>query len=122
METEAATDDVTDSIALIEMQRQDARKELGLAAACREALRQLQALLNRERASAQRHDPGPHSANIAALTLQIEKIKRLAGAKKGEQPASTRTGLGQQRAPSRKAPRSPARSKGRRTMGRTGSR
>jgi len=123
MDTETATDDVTDSIAHIEMQRQDAKKESGLAAACREALRKLQELLDRERGSAQEHDPGSgRSANIAALTMQIDKIKRLADGAAPGRRLSTGRGREQQQAASRRAPRGPVRNKGRRTTRRSGGR
>ena len=49
MHGEMASDEVTDSIALIEMHRQEAQKETGLAAACSEALRKLNELLEQEK-------------------------------------------------------------------------
>ena len=123
MSTETATDDVTDSIAHIEMQRQDATKESGLAAACREALRKLNELLDRERVAAQRHDSGTgHSANIAALTLQIDKVKRLAAVRVQGKAISRGPRPEQKQTASRRAPRARASDKGRRTMGRTGGR
>jgi predicted HAD superfamily phosphohydrolase len=57
-DTDIATDVVTDSIAHIEMYRQIATKEAGLAVSCSEALRKLQELLDAERAALQRQESG----------------------------------------------------------------
>jgi hypothetical protein len=123
MDTEIATDDVTDGIAHVEMQRQVATKEAGLAVACREALRKLHELLDRERAALQRRESGAgHSANIDAVTIEIEKVKKLARAASAEGPVSKHLRPGQQQVPRQNARPTPARNKGRGTMGRSGDR
>lgn len=123
MDTEFATDDVTDSIAHIEMYRQIATKEAGLAVSCSEALRKLHELLDRERAALQKQEPGAgHSANINAVTIEIEKVKRLARAAGAEGQVSKQLRSGQQQVPRQNARPTPARNKGRRTMGRPGDR
>ena len=53
MNAETATDEVIDSIAHIEMHRQEMAKEAGLATACTEALRKLHGLLDEEREALQ---------------------------------------------------------------------
>ena len=123
MDTEIATDDVTDSIAHIEMHRQAAAKETGLAVSCSEALRKLHELLAGERAALRRQESGAgHSANIDAVTLEIEKVKKLARAASPEGRVSKQQRSGQQQVPWQNARPSPARNKGRRTMGRSGDR
>ena len=123
MDTEIATDDVTDSIAHIEMHRQIAAKEVNLAVSCSEALRKLHELLHSERATLQRQESGAgHAANINAVMIEIEKVKRLARAASAEGPVSKQLRSGQQQVPWQNARPSPARNKGRRTMGRSGDR
>lgn len=135
MGTEIATDDVTDGIVQIEMYRQLATKEAGLAVSCSEALRKLHELLDRERADLQRQESGTgHSANIDALTNEIEKVKKMARTANGEAPIPKQIRPGQQQLPRQNAPRqnpprqnapprpAPARNKGRRSMGRPGDR
>ncbi len=121
MNTEMASDEVTDSIAHIEMVRQEAAKESGLAAACSEALRKLHELLRSERESAQNAPNAGNSLNIEAVTREIDRVKKLAGG--GSQPGRAReTRPGKQQSPPRKGARGPARAKGRRPMGRNGGR
>jgi hypothetical protein len=118
-----ATDDVTDSIAHIEMQRQDAAKESGRKAACNEALRRLHVLLEGERESQQLHDPSDgHSANIEAVMVEIKKIKKLADDAAPERSFSKPAQPTQQPVVLSDGSRIPARNKSRRTMGRSGSR
>ena len=118
-----ATDEVIDAIAHIEMHRQETQKEAGLAAACSEALRKLHQLLEDEQAASQPHAPDSgHLANIEAVMIEIKRVKKLADI--GSQGAilrRTHTGA-RQAAPRPGGPRNPARSKGRRTMGRRGDR
>lgn len=122
MDPGMASDEVTDSIAHIEMHRQEMAKEAGVAAACNEALRKLHELLKHEQELLQRHAPGTkHSANIEAVTREIGRVKQLAGVKtgaknKGAAPGNQRSGQHPMSLPG--ATRNPARSKGRRTMGR----
>lgn len=121
MDTEIATDDVTVCIAHIEMHRQVATKEAGLAVSCSEALRKLHELLGRERAAVQRHEAAAgHSVNIDAVMIQIEKVKKLARGASAEAPVSKQRRSGQQQVPRQSARPASARNKGRRTMGRPG--
>jgi hypothetical protein len=120
IDTEIATDEVTDSIAHIEMHRQVATKEAGLAISCSEALRKLHELLDGERAALERQEPGVgHSANIDAVTIEIEKVKKLARAASADGPVSKQPNSGQQQVPRQNSRRTPARNKSRRDMGRS---
>jgi hypothetical protein len=121
--TESASDEVTDSIAHIEMHRQEMAKEASLASACSEALRKLQELLKHEQEELQKNGPhSQHTANIAALTGAIEKVKRLTGVKNAGPPSKDRRPEGRRQTPMRGANPGAARNKGRRTMGRRGER
>lgn len=123
MNTEMASDEVTDSIAHIEMHRQEMAKEANLASACNEALRKLHELLKHEQEELQKSGPqSQHTANIAALTGAIERVKRLAGVKNPGPPSKDRRPEGRRQTPMRGANQAPARNKGRRTMGRRGER
>ena len=119
LNAEMATDEVTDQIALIEMYRQETQKESGLAAACNEALRKLQELLEREQQALQQNGPnGEHTANIEAVTRQIQRTRNFAnGAGQGN---SRRAHSQQQRPPRQGDPGNPTRNKNRKTMGRRG--
>ncbi len=119
MNTEMPTDEVTDTIAHIEMQRQDAARETGLAAACSEALRKLHALLAAEQ---QLQPPGAaRSPNVQAVATEIERVKRLAsGSKTRAHPRDRRPGKHQP--PRSDRPRTSGRNKGRRAVGRGGGR
>ena len=81
MNPETATDDILQSIASIESHRRELEKSSGLAASCNEALRQLYRLLDREREALQMHGTGTrrHSVNIGTVTLEITRVKILAG-------------------------------------------
>ena len=103
------------------MHRQEAEKEGGLAAACSEALRKLHELLASERRSLQETPEAGHSPNIEAVTIEIERIKRLAG-HAGQRAGARNPRPNKHQASPRNAPRNPARGKGRRTMGRNGGR
>lgn len=119
MNNEMATDEVTDSIAHIEMQRQDVEKEAGRAAACSEALRKLHELLARERESLQPHAPDAGRApNIEAVTAEIDRVKKLADVTR-QRGSSRNSRPGQHQAPLRDVSRNPGRNKSRRTMGRS---
>ncbi len=122
MNTELATDEVTDGIAHIEMQRQDAEKETGRAAACSEALRKLQELLAHEHASMQQDSPDAgRSANIEAVTSEINRVTRLAGVS-AQRPDSRNARPGRQQKGLRNGPRNSGRHRGRKTMERNGGR
>jgi len=81
MDSETATDDVLRSVASIEMHRRELETAAGLPASCNEALRQLHRLLDNEREALQMHGTGTrrHSANIGTVTLEITRVKILAG-------------------------------------------
>ena len=113
-----ATDEVTDIIANIEMQRQEMVKEAGLAAACSAALRRLHELLDREKEALQLHGSSTgHPANIEAVTIEIKRVKKLAGImSQGSIPKSARPG--QRQVSWQNGPQNPSRNRGRRTMGR----
>ena len=117
-----ATDEVTDIIANIEMQRQEMEKEAGLAAACSEALRKLYELLDREKKALQPHGPSTgHSANIEAVMIEIKRVKKLSGiTSQGSIPKTARPG--QRQVSWQNEPRNPSRNRGRRTMGRSSGR
>lgn len=71
------SDEVIDAIAFIEMHRQESEKESGTGAACAEALPKLQALL--DQLGAETANPADvHAANLAAVTNDIARVKRLA--------------------------------------------
>ena len=123
MENELATDAVTDSIAYIEMHRQVRTTEAGLAVSCSEALRKLRELLDAQRAALRREDSaGGPSADIDALTTEIEKVKRLAGTAGAGGAVPKQPRRAQQEVPRQTARPNPARNKARRTMGRSGER
>jgi len=120
MDPESAADEITDAIAQIEMHRQESARQAGLAPACNEALRKLHEILGEEQDALQRHGPGTrHPENIRALTAAIEKVKKLAVA--GNPGVGHARGQEQKRI-SPSAPHKPPRNRGRRTMGRRGSR
>jgi len=120
--TSSATDEVIDAIADIEMQRQEKEKEAGLAASCSAALGRLHERLDHEKEALQLRGPDAgHQGNVEALTTKIERVKGLTVvASRGPTPASPYRGP--RKASWRNAQRSPARNKGRRTMGRAGGR
>lgn len=122
MSTRMASDEVTDGIAAIEMHRQGTEKESGLAAACSEALRKLQTLLEQEKEALQLHGPDTvHALNVEAVANEIQRVQSMVGNKgQGAMPRNLRP-RGQQLPRPEKA-HSPPRNRGRRTMGRTGGR
>jgi len=121
-ETASAFDEVTDAIADIEMQRQAMEKEGGLAASCSAALRKLHELLDREKEALQLRGPDAgHPENVEAVATEIERVKGLTVIT-SPGPAPRGAYPGQPKAAWRNAHRSPARNRGRRTMGRAGGR
>lgn len=118
--TTPATDEVIARIAEIESQRQAMKKEAGGAASCSSALRKLHELLDREKEALQLRGPDAgHPENVAAVAAEIERVKGLNAI---ANPAPSGAYPGQRQAVWRNAHRSPARNKGRRTMGRAGGR
>ena len=117
-----ATDEVIDAIADIEMHRQEMEKESGLTESCGLALRKLHEVLEREKEVLQHRGPeAGHPENIAAITIEIERVKGLA-VTTGRGPTAGSAYPERQKASWQNARRSPARNKGRRTMGRGGGR
>jgi hypothetical protein len=117
-----ASDEVIDAIAEIEMRRREAEKHAGLAAACSSALRKLHELLDREtetrrQSGAAAGQPG----NVEAVAAEIERLKKLAPVI-GQGPAARNAFPDRKKSSWQDARRSPARNKGRRTMGRAGGR
>ena len=120
--TTPATDEVIDRIAEIASQRQAMEKEAGLAASCSSALRKLHELLDREKEALQLRGPDAgHPENVDAVAIEIERVKGMTGIT-SPGPAPKVAYPGQQRVAWRNAHRSPARNRGRRTMGRAGGR
>ena len=123
MSTGLPTYDVIDDIARIDTHRQEMQKETGPLAAANEALRRLHELLERERHALHVHGPaGGHTANIEAVTAEIDVVKKLIGAGKeaaGRVPAQ---GQPKKRMVHPSVPHNRPRNKGRRTMGRRGDR
>lgn len=120
--TTPATDEVIDRIAEFESQRQAMEKEAGLAASCSSALRKLHELLDREKEALQLRGPDAgHPENVKAVAMEIERVKEIS---RITNPGPTSSGAypGQRKAVWRNAHRSPARNRGRRTMGRAGGR
>jgi hypothetical protein len=113
---------VIDRIAEIESQRQAMQNDAGLAASCSSALRRLHELLDREKTALQQHgtDAG-HPENVEAVAAEIERVKGLA-AITNPGPAPRAAYPGQRKSTWQNAHRSPARNRGRRTMGRAGGR
>lgn len=118
MDNAIASDDVTDLIAGIERHRREMGKEADHALACNEALRKLHEILERERVALQSHQAGTrHAANVEAVTVEIERVKNLAGEK--SQPAGARGPLhAHHQASLESGARNYPRIRARRTMGR----
>ncbi len=123
MSTRLVSDEVTDGIAAIEVHRQGTEKESGLAAACSEALRKLQALLEQEKANlALNSQDAVLQANVDAVENELRRVQSLAGIKgQGSGPRIPRMREQQGQRPDNK-PHNPARNRGRRSMGRNGGR
>ncbi len=122
METIPATDEVLDVIASIEVQRQEMEKESGHAASCSSALRKLHELLDHEKEALQLRGPDAgHPENVEAVTIEIERVKRLTVVTR-QRPEPRSAYPGQRKMSWRNAQRSPARNRGRKTMGRAGGR
>jgi hypothetical protein len=138
MNDQLASDEVTDSIAHIEMHRQEAVKDSGLAHACSEALRKLQELLEQVKTGAE-HDipPGSRPINVEAVTQEIRKVKGMAGNANhnhgqnhghnhghnaGQENGRQQRGGGQPQQQQPRPPHGQPRNKGRRSMGRNSGR
>lgn len=122
METILATDEMIDAIAEIEARRQAMEQEAGAAAASSGALRRLHELLDGAREALRLHGPNAgHPANVDAVTIEIERVKKLAritspgSLSRNMRPEPRQVSL-------RSGTRIPPRNKGRRTMGRAGGR
>jgi len=115
----APSDEVLDLIGSIAMHRQAREHDLGSGAAParNEALRKLDELLAHEREALQAHGPGGrHSANIAAVMLELVKVGSSPEPSAAQAGYARRNQWGQVSQPG--ASRNFSRHKGRRTMGR----
>jgi hypothetical protein len=122
MTTRMASDEVTDGIAAIEMHRQGTEKESGLAAACTEALRKLQALLEQEKEALQLHGPDSiYAINVEAVANAINRVQSMVGRKNHSAMPKNARPRGQTMPRPEKSHNSP-RNRGRRTIGRSGGR
>lgn len=122
LETILATDEVVDAIAEIELQRQAMGQEGGAAAAASGALRRLHVLLDGAREALQLHgESAAHLANIDAVTIEIERVKKLAPTTSPD-PLSRNMRPDPRQVSVRSGARIPSRNKGRRTMGRASGR
>ncbi len=121
MSTRMASDEVTDDIAAIEMHRQGTEQESGLAVACAEALRKLQALHEQEREALQLHGPDSvHAINVEVVAHEIQRVQSMGGGKsRGAAPRSVRP-RGQPPARPEKSRGNVPRNRGRRPLGRSG--
>ena len=118
-----ASDEVIDTIAQIELQRQEAENERGTAAACNDALRKLHELLEREQAAPEPHGPGSgYLANVEAVMMEIKRVKKLAGVTSQHAISKQRRPNRHQQPPMKSGQHGQPRNKGRRTMGRRGER
>ncbi len=119
-----ASDEVTDEIAAIEMHRQGTEKESGLAAACSEALRKLQVLLEQEKGALQLHGQDTvHAINVEVVANEIQRVQSMGGIKGQGQGAMPRNARPRGQQPSRpEKAHNPPRNRGRRTIGRSGGR
>lgn len=115
VETETASDHVTDEIASIQMHRKEIENESGAAAARDFALPRLRELLRIEQEALQLHGPGEHrQANIAALHAAISKVSSSAGQRQPQSANQPRPGREGRRGGHRNSPKS----RGGRPMGR----
>lgn len=122
MTTRMASDEVTDGIAAIEMHRQGTEKESGLAAACTEALRKLQALLEQEKEALQLHGPDSiYAINVEAVANAINRVQSMVGRKNHRATPKNARPRGQAMPRPEKSHNS-QRNRGRRTIGRSGGR
>jgi len=119
--TPEGTEELIDIVAAIEMERQERAREAGNAAACAAALRKLRELHAGEKEALRGGPSAEHSANLAALAVEISRVEKLSGntnrlavpdVQRREQRTGSRPG----------APRAPIRNKGRQTARRSGSR
>ena len=79
MNAEQPTREVTEALASIEMQRQGKEKQLGVPASCGWALRELYGLFGRgTRTPEPPVEDTARRANVAAATVAIERLRRLA--------------------------------------------
>jgi hypothetical protein len=119
-EVPQGSDDIIDAVARIEMERQERAREVGNAAACAAALRDLRTLHTNEKEALRAGGPSDeHSSNLAALAAEIRRVEKLSGgasrssAPDGERrPSGGESPAGAQRAPMKRNGRPNARRKG----------
>jgi hypothetical protein len=113
------SDEIIDAVARIEMERQERAREVGNAAACAAALRDLRTLHASEKEALRAGGPSDeHSTNVAAVAAEIRRVEKLSGgasrspAPDGERRPSGEQPAGAQRAPIKRNGRPNARRKG----------
>lgn len=120
--TAPATDEVVDAIAGIETQRRETESEAGFPMSCSSALHRLHELLDHEKEALRLRGPAVgHPENVEAVTHEIGRVKGLHAAT-GRGPNGKDPYPAQRQATWQDASRGPVKSKGRRTMGRSGGR
>jgi hypothetical protein len=114
-------EELADVIASVEVERQAAARESGNAAACIVALRKLQELQTHEKEALTAHGPSAvHSANLAMLGAEIGRVQKLAGTTNHRLSVPNKARTDEGNGGSRDPTRAPIRSRGRKTMGRSG--
>ena len=119
MAAATSREELAELIANVELERQAAARETGNAAACLTALRKLQDLQVREKTALSTGGPSAaHSANLAALAVEVSRVQRLAGTT-NRLSLPNKSGSDERTGARRGAPRPPLRARGR-TTGRSG--
>jgi hypothetical protein len=78
MNAEQPTPEMTEALASIEMRREGKEKQVGVPASCGWALRELYGLLGRGRTAEAAVEGAVFTANLAAATGAIERLRKLA--------------------------------------------
>ena len=120
MNADTASDEVTDLIVSVEVNRREIQKDSGMEAARNFALRKLREALEGEQNELQAQGSSPvRTANINVLSAEIRRVEAMANA------PSQRPAQGAAQAPHGRGPRNsgaqqpgPGRNRGRRSMGR----
>lgn len=120
--TPEGSDELIDAVARIEMERQERAREVGNAAACAGALRELRALHASKKDALRLGGPSEeHSTNLAALAAEIGRVEKLSGgANRLSVPDGQKRDSRTRSRPG--APRAPVRNNGRQNGRRNGGR
>ncbi|HWI13283.1 MAG TPA: hypothetical protein VNT02_03485 [Burkholderiales bacterium] len=115
------SDDIIDAVARIEMERQERAREVGNAAACATALRDLRTLHASEKEALRGGGPSSeHSANLAALAAEIRRVEKMSGTNRMSLPEGDKRASSAGSQPG--AQRPPVRNNGRQNVRRKGGR